>query len=85
MHILIDIAGILTLVFLGTIGICHLYIYMKKLFLKQKRIRCLCKHYYEKYCTYGYKDYEQIILKCRKCGKTKKIVVWKPEDELEES
>lgn len=50
--------------------------------MKQRKIKCLCKHEYINDFKWIHKNYEDITLKCRKCGKRKKITIWKQEDEV---
>ena len=58
----------------------HLYVFLKKIYMKQRKIKCLCKHEYVKYFTWKHTNYDDITLRCRKCGKRKNITIWKQED-----
>lgn len=82
MDILFQTIGIIA-TFYGCILLSmQLYVFLKKIYMKQRKIKCLCKHEYVKCFTWKHTNYDDITLRCRKCGKKKQITIWKQDDEV---
>ena len=80
MDILFQTVGMIT-TFYGCILLSmNLYVFLKKIYMKQRKIKCICKHEYIHDSKWVHENYEDITLKCRKCGKRKKITIWKDRD-----
>ena len=52
--------------------------WLKKVLMKQTKIKCICRHEYEvEFITnYNSSKRREYDLKCRKCGKTKRIRIY---------
>ena len=85
MNLFFEIVGIIT-IFCGCfLLLIQLYLFLKKVYNKQRKIKCICKHEYVKDFTFKHTNYDDIALKCRKCGKRKEITIWKDREmEVEE-
>lgn len=84
MNILFQAVGVITIFYGGVLLFTRLCIFFKKVYKNQRKIKCLCKHEYSRDFWITHKNYEDITLKCRKCGKKKKITIWKQKDIDEE-
>lgn len=82
MTVLFQVIGVITTFYGCVLLFIRLYVFLKKVYMKQRKIKCLCKHEYINDFKWIHKNYEDITLKCRKCGKRKKITIWKQEDEV---
>lgn len=83
MDIVFRAVGIITTFYGCVLLFIRLCVFFKRVYKKQKKIKCLCKHeYIEKFRWFNEKITD-ITLICRKCGKEKKIRIWK-DREMEE-
>lgn len=80
MNNLFQVIGMITTFYACTLLSMSLYVFLKKVYMKQRKIKCLCKHEYIHDFKRVHENYEDITLKCRKCGKRKKITIWKDRD-----
>lgn len=82
MDILFQAIGIVTAVYGCVLLFMRLCVFFREVYKKQRKIECFCKHEYIEHFKWIHKNYKEIHLKCRKCGKEKTITIWK-QDELE--
>lgn len=82
MTVLFQVIGVITTFYGCVLLFIRLYVFLKKVYMKQRKIKCLCKHEYINDFKWIHKNYEDITLKCRKCGKKKQITIWKQEDDV---
>lgn len=80
MNNLFQVIGIITTFFGCILLSMNLYVFLKKIYMKQRKIKCICKHEYIHDFKWVHENYEDITLKCRKCGKRKNITIWKDKD-----
>lgn len=77
---LFQVIGMITTFYACALLFMSLCVFLKKVYMKQRKIKCLCKHEYIHDFKWIHENYEDITLKCRKCGKRKKITIWKDRD-----
>lgn len=82
MTVLFQVIGILTTVYGCLLLSMNLYAFCKKVYMKKLKIKCICKHEYIHDFKWIHENYEDVTLKCRKCGKKKHITIWKQEDDV---
>lgn len=75
--IVFEIIGMMTVLYFASYFILYLLLRISAILKEQRKIKCLCKHEY----IIDYKWYndifEDLSLRCRKCGKKRKIRIWK--------
>lgn len=88
LDIIIDVFGVLSLVFMVYIAVYVLVTYISQVLKEQRKIKCLCHHEYEPYSAFYHFDGIEYEFKCRKCGKeisidtvTRDKFNWVKEDE----
>lgn len=77
MNIVFQVVGIITTFYGCVLLFINLYLLIKKIYKNQKKIKCLCKHEYIEDYRWFNTNLADITLVCRKCGKNKKIRIWK--------
>lgn len=80
MKFVFEAVGEITVLFVCTYLILRLYVFLKKVYRNQRKIKCICKHEYVKAFTWTHTNYDDITLRCRKCGKKKTITIWKDKE-----
>ena len=82
MDILFQIIGVITTSYGCVLLFMRLCVFFREIYKKQRKLACFCKHEYMEHFKWIHKNYKEIHLKCRKCGKEKTITIWK-QDKLE--
>lgn len=75
--IVFEIIGVMTVLCFAYYFASYLLLRILEILKGKRKIKCLCKHEY----IINYKWYndifEDLSLRCRKCGKKRKIRIWK--------
>lgn len=80
MEIFASIGGVTVALLLSCIIVDVIIPKIKQVMHRQSKIRCLCKHEYVCTSKFVYGEESEYRLICRKCGKKKKISIYRGAD-----